>query len=244
MKKVAVITGASGGIGGAVAIKLAGKGYNIVINYNNSHSKAMKVLEKVRNTGVMAIALKGDVSNYEDSRYIVEKALEEFTHIDVLINNAGISLHKLFTDMVPEEWEKILGVNLGGVLNFSGLVLPHMIKRHSGKIINISSVWGITGASLESVYSASKAGVIGFTKAIAKEVGPSGINVNCIAPGVIDTDMNKNLSKVDIKNLIDSTPIERLGTPEDIANVVAFLCSDEAEFITGQTISPNGGFLI
>lgn len=244
MKRAAIITGSSRGIGAAIAIKLAEKGYNIVINYNNSRSEAMEVLEKVRKTGVMAIALKGDVSNYEESKYVVKKALEEFTHIDVLVNNAGVSMHKLFTDMVPEESSKILGVNLGGVFNFSGLVLPSMIKRHSGKIINISSVWGITGAALESVYSASKAAVIGFTKALAKEVGPSGINVNCIAPGVIDTDMNKNLSEEDIKKLIDNTPLEKLGMPEDIANIVAFLCSDEAEFITGQIISPNGGFLI
>ncbi len=244
MKKAAIITGSSRGIGAAIAIKLAEKGYNIVINYNNSRSEAMEVLEKVRKTGVMAIALKGDVSNYEESKYVVEKALEEFTHVDVLINNAGVSMHKLFTDMTPDEYNKVLAVNLGGVFNFSRLILPHMIKNHCGKIINISSVWGITGAALESVYSASKAAVIGFTKALAKEVGPSGINVNCIAPGVIDTDMNKNLSEEDLKKLIDNTPLERLGKPEDIATVAAFLCSDEAEFITGQVISPNGGFLI
>ena len=244
MKKAAIITGSSRGIGAAIAIKLAEKGYNIVINYNNSRSEAMEVLEKVRKTGVMAIALKGDVSNYEESKYVVEKALEEFNHIDVLVNNAGVSMHKLFTDMIPDEYNKVLAVNLGGIFNFSRLILPHMIKNHCGKIINVSSIWGIAGAALESVYSASKAAVIGFTKALAKEVGPSGINVNCIAPGVIDTDMNKNLSEEDIKKLIDSTPMERLGTPEDIANVVAFLCSDEAEFITGQVISPNGGFLI
>ena len=244
MNKTAVITGSSRGIGAAIAIKLANKGYNIVINYNNSRSDAMGVLEKVRKTGVMAIALKGDVSNYEESKYVVEKALEEFNHIDVLVNNAGVSMHKLFTDMTPDECSRILAINLGSVFNFSRLVLPNMIKNHNGKIINISSIWGITGAALESVYSASKAAVIGFTKALAKEVGPSGINVNCIAPGVIDTDMNKNLSGEDIKKLIDNTPLERLGTAEDIANTVAFLCSEEAGFITGQVISPNGGFII
>lgn len=244
MKKTAIITGASRGIGAAVAIKLAENGYNIVINYNNSRSKAMEILEKVRKTGAMAIALKGDVSNYEESKFVVEKALEEFSHIDVLVNNAGVSMHKLFTDMTPEECSKILDINLGGIFNFSRLVLPNMIKNHSGNIINISSVWGITGAALESVYSASKAAAIGFTKALAKEVGPSGINVNCVAPGVIDTDMNKNLSKEDVQKLTDSTPVERLGAPEDIANVVAFLCSKEANFITGQVVSPNGGFLI
>ncbi|MBQ2672189.1 MAG: glucose 1-dehydrogenase [Clostridia bacterium] len=244
MKKAAIITGASRGIGAAVAIKLAEKGYNIVINYNNSEKSAMDTLKKVRKAGAMAIALKGDVSNYEEAKYVVEKSLAEFSHIDVLVNNAAMSIHKLFTDMTPEECSKIFDVNLGGVLNFSRLVLPNMIKNHSGKIINISSVWGITGAALESIYSASKAAVIGFTKALAKEVGPSGINVNCVAPGVIDTDMNKNLSKEDIKKLIDNTPLMRLGTPEDIANVTAFLCSEEANFITGQVINSDGGFII
>ena len=244
MKKAAIITGSSRGIGSAVAIKLAEKGYNIVINYNNSEKSAMDTLEKVRKAGAMAIALKGDVSNYEEAKYVVEKSLEEFSHIDVLVNNAAVSAHKLFTDMTPEECKRIFAVNFGGVLNFSRLVLPNMIKNHSGKIINISSVWGITGAALESIYSASKAAVIGFTKALAKEVGPSGINVNCVAPGVIDTDMNKNLSKEDIKKLIGDTPLSRLGTPEDIANVTAFLCSEESNFITGQVINSDGGFII
>ena len=243
-KKTVLITGASRGIGASLAQNFASQNYNVVINYNNSKKEALELLKKIRDFGGSAIAVKGNVSDFNDAKKLVERASEEFGSIDVLINNAGIAEQKLFTEITEKDWKLMFDVNVHGMFNCTHHVVKDMIKNHSGKIINISSVWGITGAAMESVYSASKAAAIGFTKALAKEVGPSGINVNCVAPGVIDTDMNKNLSKEDVQKLTDSTPVERLGMPEDIANVVAFLCSKEANFITGQVVSPNGGFLI
>ena len=245
MKKTVIITGSSRGIGAETAIEFARNGYeNIVINYNNSKNEALKVLEKVRNFGCSAIALKADVSNKEEVEYLINETLNQFNKIDVLVNNAGIAQQKLFTDITHEEWEKMFDVNVGGMFNCTSLAVKNMIKNHSGKIINISSMWGITGASCEVHYSASKAAIIGFTKALAKELGPSGINVNCVAPGVIETDMNKNLSFEDVENLKYETPCQKIGTPLDVAKTIVFLASENASFITGQVIGVNGGFLI
>lgn len=244
MKKTAVITGSSRGIGAATALKFAELGYNVVINYHNSSEKAINLMNDIRKKGGTAIALKADVSNYDEALYLIKKSAEEFGKIDVLVNNAGIGEQKLFTDITPYEWDKMLKINTYSVFNCCSAAVPRMVTAKSGKIVNVSSMWGIVGASCEVHYSASKAAVIGFTKAIAKELGPSGIQVNCVAPGVIDTDMNSNLTKQDKLNLIDQTPVMRLGTANEIASCIAFLCSDDAKFIAGQVISPNGGFLI
>ena len=244
MKKTVLITGSSRGIGAATALKFADMGYNVVINYNKSEKEAFKVLEKVRSKGVAAIAIKSDVSKSSEAESLVEKAISEFGKLDVLVNNAGIAQQKLFTDISESEWKKMFENNVQSVFNCSKPAAKDMIKNHSGKIINVSSVWGVCGASCEVHYSASKAGVIGFTKALAKELGPSGITVNCVAPGVIDTDMNAHLTKEDLEDLINSTPLMRLGLPSDIANLICFLGGEDAGFITGQTIGCDGGFSI
>lgn len=244
MKKTVVITGSSRGIGAATALKFAEQGFNVVINYNKSQEKAMELLKKVRNDGVNAIAIKADVSKYSDAELLIQSAISEFGHIDILVNNAGIAQQKLFTDLNESEWKNMFDVNVHGAFNCSKIVAADMVKRHSGKIINVSSIWGVCGASCEVHYSASKSAIIGFTKALAKELGPSGINVNCVAPGVISTDMNSNLSEEAIASLIENTPLERIGQAEDIANLILFLASDNANFITGQIIACDGGISV
>lgn len=244
MNKVVLITGASRGIGNSIARVFSKNGYNVAINYNKSEKQAMSLLSDLRKNNGISIAVKADVSIRSEAEYLVGKTLEQFGHIDVLVNNAGVAQQKIFTEITQDDWKKMFSVNIDGMFNCSQLVLSDMLRRHRGKIINISSIWGITGASCEVHYSASKAAVIGFTKSLAKEVGPSGIQVNCVAPGVIETDMNGNLDDYTIKNIIDETPLERIGLPEDIANSVLFLSGDKSNFITGQIISPNGGFLI
>ncbi len=233
--KTALITGASRGIGAACARALASDGWRVVINYNTSADEAEKL---ARETG--GIAIQADVSDMTQ----VENMFSVSGNVDLLVCNAGIALQKLVTDTSRSEWDRIFSVNVTGVFNCCKAALPHMIRNHAGKIITVSSMWGITGASCECAYSASKAAVIGFTKALAKEVGPSNIQVNCIAPGVIDTDMNSALSPETIEELCDETPLTRIGTPEDIAALAVFLASEKADFITGQVISSNGGFLI
>lgn len=246
MKKTVIITGSSRGIGAQIAIKFAENNYNVVINYNNSREKALQLLEKLRKKNTSSIALKADVSKPSECKYLVDKALEEFGHIDVLVNNAGISRQKLFTDISQVELEQMFSVNMYGMFNCTQNVVRNMIKRHSGKIINISSIWGVSGGSCEVHYSASKAAVIGFTKALAKELGPSGIQVNCVAPGVIETDMNAELglSKNEIEEIKNETPCMRLGRAEDVAETVFFLAEPCSDFITGQIIGVNGGILI
>ena len=244
MKKTVLITGSSRGIGAATAIKFARLGYNVVINYNNSENEALKVLEKIRKNGTSAIAVKSDVSKFDEAQFLIKKAISEFGRLDALVNNVGVAQQKLFTEISECEWKKMFEINVQSMFNCTKIASENMIKNHSGKIINISSIWGVCGASCEVHYSASKAAVIGFTKALAKELGPSGINVNCVAPGVIDTDMNSHLNEADIKNLVDSTPIMRLGMPDDVANLVTFLASEEANFITGQVIGCDGGFFV
>ena len=239
MKKTALITGASRGIGAAIALKLSENGFFTVINYYKNTEKAEDVAEK---TG--GIAIQADVSDLEQVKNMVKTASVETGGIDVLINNAGISVSGLFTDITFEQEQKLWGVNVSGVFNCTKCVLPYMINKKSGRIINISSMWGQVGASCEVHYSASKAAVIGFTKALAKEVGPSGINVNCIAPGIIMTDMNNCYSEETLEELREETPLEKLGKPEDIADMAAFLASDSSNFITGQIIGINCVFII
>ena len=216
-------------------------GYSVIINYNHSEKQAEELASKLNKTyGVESRAVKADVSNPAE----VTAMFEEIGSVDVLVNNAGISSQKLFTDITDDEWKKTIGVNLDGVFYCCKNALPHMIRQKSGAIINISSMWGEVGASCEVHYSASKAGVIGLTKALAKEVAPSGVRVNCIAPGVIMTDMMSDYDDKTINELKDETPLGRLGTPEDIAAAALFLASDDASFITGQTLGVNGGFII
>ena len=244
MNRTVIVTGASKGIGAATAILFAEQKYNVVINYNNSRESAMLLQKSLAENGHSVIALKANVANRMEVDLLVKETLYQFGHIDVLINNAGISHQSLFTELSEFDWDKIMDVNLKGVFNGCQSVLPHMINRKSGTIINISSVWGLTGGACEVAYSASKAGVIGLTKALAKEVGPSGITVNCIAPGIIDTNMNANLPVEELNALVESTPAGRIGTTLEIAKAALFLASDGAEFITGQVLSPNGGMVI
>ena len=243
--KTALITGASRGIGTACAIALAKSGYNIVLNYNNSKEKALalkKIIEE--NYGVEVLAVKADVADKSQVDDMVNKALQNFSNIDVLVNNAGVSLLKLFTDTTFDEWNTVVSTNLTSVYNCCHAVLPDMIRNHSGSIINISSMWGQVGASCEVAYSASKAGVIGLTKALAKEVAPSNIRVNCVAPGVIMTDMMSSFTEEEIELIKEDIPMGEIGTAKNVADAVAFLASDRAHYITGQVIGVNGGMVV
>lgn len=240
MNKTVLITGASRGIGKACAKLFSEKGYNVVANYLNSESDAMALADGYENI----YPVKADVSDEHQVANMIELANRRFGDIDVLINNAGVAMQKLFTDTEKNEWDRIFDINVGGVFNCSREVAHGMIRKHRGKIINISSIWGITGASCEVAYSATKAAVIGFTKALAKELGPSGICVNCIAPGIIETDMNGTIDAETMEELIDETPLQTIGKPYDVASMALYLASDEASFITGQIFGVNGGFLI
>ena len=244
MSKTVLITGASKGIGAAMAIMYAEKGYNVVMNYNNSAQSAILLQKSLSENGYSVIAYKANVKNRIDVDMMVKETVYRFGSIDILVNNAGISNQGLFTDLSEPEWNDLVGVNLTGVFNCCQAVLPYMINQKSGSILNISSMWGEVGASCEVAYSATKAGVIGLTKALAKEVGPSGITVNCIAPGLIDTAMNQNLAIDDVAAMIDNTPLTRMGTTNDIASAALFLTSENANFITGQVLGINGGYVI
>ena len=243
-KKVMLVTGASRGIGAATAYEAAMAGYYVVINYNSSEEQARTLAEKIINDGGECKAVKADISNADAASFLCAEALKYSGKIDVLVNNAGISSFSLFTDITDELWKKTFDVNVNGNFYVTRNVVPHMVREKNGKIINISSVWGICGSSCEVHYSATKAAIIGMTKALAKELGPSHITVNCIAPGVVDTEMNSVLSKEDMQALCEETPLERIGKPSEIAKSVLFLASEDADFITGQVLSPNGGFVI
>ena len=243
-KKTVLITGASRGIGRAIAKLFAENNYNVVINYNKSEDEAKELQNYLTNKGYSVRIFKADVSNINEVNSLVNYTIGQFEKIDVLINNAGISKTNLFTDISYEEWNEIMNVNLNGVFYTTKKALQYMLPEMSGKIINISSIWGMVGGSFEVHYSASKAAIIGMTKALAKELGPSNINVNCIAPGVIKTDMLNNISEDTLDMLKEETPLMKLGSPEDIAKCALFLASEGGDFLTGQVISPNGGFVI
>lgn len=234
MKK-ALVTGGSGGIGSAVCRMLSENNYMVYINYYSSEKKAQQLADDIK-----GIAVKFDVSDRND----VNNAVKSIGHIDLLVNNSGISEINTFDSVSPENADRILNINLKGTLNCSRAILPDMIRNKSGVIINISSMWGECGASCEVDYSASKAGVIGFTKALAKEVAPSGIRVNCISPGFILTDMNRNFSDEDLKLIKEDIPLGIFGIPENVADSVIFLASEKASFITGQILGVNGGMVI
>lgn len=244
MHKTVFITGASRGIGRATALCFAQAGWRVGIGYHTAEEDARSLLRQMADLGAMAALVRGDVSNPEDAARMVSEAKAALGHIDVLINNAGIAYTGLFTDTDYTAWQRVFAVNVDGAYHCTQAVLPDMISNGGGSIINVSSIWGIVGASCEVAYSASKAALMGFTKALAKEVGPSGIRVNCVAPGVIDTQMNATLDAAARAALTEETPLCRLGTPDEVAQVLFFLASDAASFITGQIISPNGGFVI
>lgn len=241
---VAVITGAGKGIGRSTALRLAKDGYKIAVCYNNSRSAAEKTVSDIISAGGTARAYELDITDSQNVNSVIADIEKSFGEIAVLINNAGIAEQSLFTDITDEMWQKMLDTNLSGAFYCSRAVLPFMIHRKSGKIINIASIWGETGGSCEVHYSAAKAGVIGMTKALAKEVGPSGITVNCVSPGVVLTDMTSHFDEDTMNTLKDETPLGRIGTPEDIAGAVSFLASSEADFITGQDLAVNGGMNI
>ena len=237
--KTVFITGGSRGIGAEAVRTFKNKGYNVAFTYYKSGEQALCLAKE---TGALAVFC--DVSNSEAVNSAIDVAKEAFGSIDILINNAGIDEFALFTDITDEMWHRMIDTNLSSAFYTSRTVLPDMINKKNGVIINISSMWGEVGASCEVHYSVSKAGLIGLTKALAKEVGPSGIRVNCITPGVIDTDMNKNLSKEDLEQLKIDTPLGKIGKTQDIVNAILFLADDSSRFITGQVLGVNGGYII
>lgn len=240
MNKTVIITGGAKGIGKAISILFSNAGYNVVICYNNSKAEAELLSGELNNS----VAVKCDITKEKDVKNLICTAIKAFNSIDVLINNSGIALQKIIQDTSLEEWNNIITTNLTSCFLTSKECIPYMISKRQGVIINISSMWGQVGGSCEVAYSASKSGIIGFTKALAKEVSLSGIRVNCISPGVIDTDMLNGFNDDEKKSLIIDTPLQRLGTPEDIANTALFLASENASFITGQNIAVNGGIII
>lgn len=240
MSKTVIVTGGSRGIGKAIAEKFASENYNVLLNYNKSEFEALEIAKNYSNVEVF----KADVSNPKDVEAMINFAESKFGKIDVLINNAGISSTCLLQDLSLEEWNKLFEVNVTGTFLTTKEVLPRMISKKSGKIINISSVWGMVGASMEVAYSASKSAIIGFTKALAKEVGPSNITVNAIAPGIVMTDMVSNLTIDEFEEIRKEIPLGKIGSTKDIADTAFYLASDLANYMTGQIISPNGGWII
>ena len=240
--KVAIVTGGAKGIGAEIVRTLAENGYIVILNYNNSKVQAEELKNEMLPKGFNIEVVKADVSNRNEVNSLIEFAIKKFKKIDILVNNAGISLEGLFTDVSEEMWQKIINVNLNSVFNCTQEVLKYMIKEKSGRIINISSIWGETGASCEVAYSTTKAAINGMTKALAKEVGLSNIRVNAIAPGIINTDMNSRLSYEELEQIKEQIPLNRIGNTKDIARCVKWLVEDE--YTTGQIISINGGWYI
>ena len=244
MDKCALITGATRGIGKQIAITLAKQGYNIALNYRKENEELENTKKEIEEIGVQVLAVKGDVANFEECENFVKQIIERFGQIDVLVNNAGITKDMLLMRMKKEDFEQVIDTNLVGTFNVTKNVVPYMMKARSGRIINISSVVGIAGNAGQTNYSASKAGIIGFTKSLAKEIASRNILVNAVAPGFIETNMTDVL-KDDVKQEIaKNIPLKRMGTAQDVANVVKFLASDDSSYITGQVINVDGGMLM
>lgn len=243
MSKTVLITGASRGIGRETARVFVEQGYRLALHYHHSEQQAQELAAELTTAGADVELFCADIADYTQVQEMCAAILKRFGSVQVLVSNAGIAAQQLFTDITPAQWNTMLNVHIGGAYNCCHCLLPAMIREKQGKIVLVSSIWGITGASCEVHYSTAKAALIGMTKALAKELGPSGIQVNCVAPGVIDTAMNANLDEEILRELADETPVGRLGTPRDVAHAIAFLASPQADFITGQVLSPNGGYV-
>lgn len=239
--KTVLITGGSRGIGAAAVAAFANAGYQVVLNYHSSKEAAEVLAEQWPG---QVLPIQADVANRDEVEAMFQKAQEVWGGVDVLVCNAGIAKQNLFTDVRPEEWQRMLDVHLSGAFHCCQCALPHMIHQKWGRILTVSSMWGQIGGSCEVAYSAAKAGLIGLTKALAKEEGPSGITVNCVAPGVIDTDMMAGFSEQDKQELADETPLGSLGSPAQVADALLFLASEQASYITGQVLGVNGGLVI
>lgn len=242
--KTVLITGATRGIGRATALIFAKNGYNVAINYLNNDELAKSLQDEIKEFGVCSKLYKYDVADYDKCTYMIDDIKKTFGKIDVVINNVGVSMYKLIQDTTIEDFDYIFNNNMKSVWNISKIVSTDMIKRKAGSIVNISSIWGITGASNETLYSASKGAVIAFTKALALELAPSGIRVNCVAPGAVQTDMLNNLDNTELNNLKNQIPLGIIAKPIDIAKTIYFLASENSLFTTGQIFSPNGGILV
>lgn len=243
MKKCALITGASGGIGSAIALRLADDGFDIAACYCSDENGIRELEEKLSQTDAKYRTYKADVSDYNRIKEVFADAAEYFGGVSVLVNNAGMAQQKLFTDITEQEFDRITAVNFKGVFNCCQCAVPFMVSQKSGKIINISSMWGVCGASCETVYSATKAAVIGLTKALARELAPSNVQVNCVAPGAVDTNMNSNLSEADKAAFAEEIPMGRFGTADEIAGVVSFLAGEDSNYVTAQVITADGGLI-
>ena len=244
MGQTALITGAAQGIGRAIAEKLAREGYGVCINYRTHRSEAEELAAALQKDGCRALALRADIADRGEVASMVHTAEQKLGPITLLVNNAGIAGQALFQDVTDAQWDRFLAVNLTGARNAILAVLPHMLHEKQGCIVNIASIWGLRGASCEVAYSCTKAGIVALTRSLALELGPSHIRVNCVAPGVIDTEMVRNLGPETLEELRQQTPLGRLGTPGDIAAAVAFLASDQASFLTGQVLTADGGFTV
>ena len=245
MERVALVTGSSRGIGRAVAAELAREGWAVCVNYIQHQQAAEDAVRAIRDAGGRAVAVQADVADGAAVAEMVRRAERELGgHVSLLVNNAGVAGQAQFQDITDEMWDRYLAVNLGGARNTIRAVLPRMISEKAGCIVNISSIWGLRGASCEVAYACTKAAIIALTRSLAAELGPSHIRVNCVAPGVINTDMVQVLGRETLDDLAEQTPLGRLGTPKDIAHAVAFLASDRASFITGQVLTADGGFIV
>lgn len=241
MKKTVLVTGASGGIGYAAAEKFALSGYSVAVHYHTAKETAQRLCETLNSNGCTAKAFCADVSDETDVENMFSEIEKTLGGVDILVNNAGISQIKMINDVSSDEWQKMFDINTKSAFLCSKRAISHMVRNRWGRIINISSMWGISGASCEVPYSASKAGLIGFTKALAKELAPSGITVNCVAPGFIDTKMNAHLSQDEISDFVSEIPVMRIGTPYEVAHAICFLAHDDSGYITGQTLAVDGG---